>query len=189
MPIATLFRRKPHRDAALRLYHGIVEQARQPVFFAAYGVPDTLDGRFELIAVHAFLVLNRLKAERARTTEVAQELFDTMFADMDRALRELGVGDLAVGKHIKRMAKAFYGRIVSYERGLSAGEAVLGEALERNLFGTVSARKRDVAVLSAYIERCAASLAGQPIDGLMDGRVQFAPPPAAAEADRAQGGV
>jgi cytochrome b pre-mRNA-processing protein 3 len=140
MSLATLFRRNPHRDAALRLYHGIVEQARQPGFFAVYGVPDTLDGRFELIALHEFLVLNRLKQEHQRSATFAQELFDTFFADMDRALRELGVGDLAVGKHIKRMATAFYGRIAAYERGLSADDPALAEALERNLLGTVSAR-------------------------------------------------
>ncbi|MBV8650972.1 MAG: ubiquinol-cytochrome C chaperone family protein [Alphaproteobacteria bacterium] len=173
MSLATLFRRNPHRDAAMMLYHGIVEQARRPDFFAAYGVPDTLDGRFELIALHEFLVLGRLKQEHARTAKLAQELFDTFFADMDRALRELGVGDLAVGKHVKRMATAFYGRIVSYERGLAGDDAVLGEALARNLFGTVSPRSGDLATLSAYVRQAAASLAAQPIHDLMAGAVRF----------------
>jgi cytochrome b pre-mRNA-processing protein 3 len=186
MSLATLFRRNPHRDAALRLYHGIVEQARQPAFFAVYGVPDTLDGRFELIALHEFLVLNRLKQAHQRTTDFAQELFDTFFADMDRALRELGVGDLAVGKHIKRMATAFYGRVAAYERGLAADNPVLAEALERNLFGTVSARAADLAALVAYVRRGAAGLAAQPIDELMRGAVRF-PPPLPSAPDSARG--
>jgi cytochrome b pre-mRNA-processing protein 3 len=177
MSLATLFRRNPHHDAALLLYHGIVGQARRPGFFAVYGVPDTLDGRFELIALHGFLVLSRLKQEHARTAKLAQELFDIFFADMDRALRELGVGDLAVGKHVKRMATAFYGRIVSYERGLAADDTALGEALGRNLFGTVPARAADLAALSVYVRRGSESLAVQPIDDLMAGIVHFPPLP------------
>jgi cytochrome b pre-mRNA-processing protein 3 len=177
MSLATLFRRNPHRDAAMLLYHRIVEQARQPIFFAACGVPDTLDGRFELIALHEFLVLSRLKQEHARTAKLAQELFDIFFADMDRALREIGVGDLAVGKRVKHMATAFYGRVVSYERGLAADDAVLGEALERNLFGTVSPLAADLAALSLYLRRGSESLSAQPIDDLMAGAVQFPAPP------------
>jgi cytochrome b pre-mRNA-processing protein 3 len=182
MSLATLFRRNPHRDAVMLLYHGIVEQARQPDFFAVYGVPDTLDGRFELIALHEFLVLSRLKQEHARTAKLAQELFDVFFADMDRALRELGVGDLAVGKHIKRMATAFYGRIVSYERGLAADDTALGEALARNLFGTVSPRAIDLATLSAYVRDAAEGLSAQAIDDLMAGIVRFPPAPSTGEA-------
>src|SRR5207244_2902563 len=94
MSLASLFHRNRHRDAAFRLYETIVEQARQPLFFSRYGVPDTLDGRFELLAPHGFLVLNRLKAEHSQTAELAQALFDVMFSDLDRALREMGVGDL-----------------------------------------------------------------------------------------------
>jgi cytochrome b pre-mRNA-processing protein 3 len=176
MSLATLFRRNPHRDAAMLLYHRIVEQARQPVFFATCGVPDTLDGRFELIALHEFLVLSRLKQEHARTAKLAQELFDIFFADMDRALRELGVGDLAVGKRVKHMATAFYGRIVSYERGLAADDAVLGEALGRNLFGTVVPLATDLAALSLYVRRGSESLSAQPIDDLIAGVVHFPPP-------------
>ncbi len=98
-------RRKSIRDAAALAYGRVVEQARQPVFFAGYGVPDTLDGRFELICLHAFLYLHRLKADRPRSAELSQAFFDAMFADLDRALREMGIGDLSVGKHVKRMAQ------------------------------------------------------------------------------------
>jgi cytochrome b pre-mRNA-processing protein 3 len=178
MSIALLFRRHRLHDAALLLYGAIVEQARRPVFFAVLGVPDTLDGRFELIALHEFLVLNRLKADRVRTEKLAQALFDIMFIDMDRALREMGVGDLGVGKHVKRMAKAFYGRVVSYERGLAAGGAELREALQRNLYGTAAAQEPELGVLADYVARSAAALAAQSVDDLLAGCVTFASPEA-----------
>src|SRR5450432_1255254 len=140
MSLASLLQRNRHRDAALGLHAGIVEQARQPAFCVRWGVPDTLDGRFELLALHGFLVLNRLKPERPRSAALAQALFDVIFADLDRALRELGVGDLAVGRQVKTMATAFYGRIAAYETGLGAADtAPLGAALRRNLYGTVTA--------------------------------------------------
>jgi len=177
MSLASLFHRNRHRDAAFRLYQTIVDQARQPVFFSRFGVPDTLDGRFELLALHGFLVLNRLKAERSRTAELAQALFDVMFSDLDRALREMGVGDLGVGRQVKTMAKGFYGRIGAYEAGLAADDdARLGQALHRNLFGTVSVPARSVDEIAAYLRRCAAVLAAQPVDCLIDGVVVFADP-------------
>jgi cytochrome b pre-mRNA-processing protein 3 len=177
MSLASLFHRNRHRDAAFRVYQTIVEQARQPVFFSRNGVPDTLDGRFELLALHGFLVLNRLKAERSRTAEFAQALFDVMFSDLDRALREMGVGDLGVGRQVKAMAKAFYGRIGAYEAGLAADDARLGQALHRNLFGTVSVPARSVDEIAAYLRRCAAALAAQPVDRMIDGVIVFAAPP------------
>ena len=181
MSLASLFHRNRHRDAALRLYETIVERAREPVFFSHYGVPDTLDGRFELLALHGFLVLNRLKKEHSRTAELAQQLFDIMFSDIDRALREMGVGDLGVGRQVKTMAKAFYGRIGAYEAGLAAGDADLGQALRRNLFGTVTVPDRCVDEIAAYLRHCAAAVAAQPVDHLIDGVVGFAalPIPAA----------
>src|SRR5260370_6969849 len=102
------------RGAADLAYRRVVEQARQPIFFTDYGVPDTLDGRFELICLHAFLYLHRLKGEPPPATWLCQSFFDEMFADFDRALREMGTGDLSVRKHVKRTARAFYGRIRAY---------------------------------------------------------------------------
>ena len=111
-------RRKSVRDAAERAYQRVVEQARQPLFFTAFGVPDTVDGRFELICLHSFLYLHRLKSERPQSAAVSQAFFDAMFTDMDRGLREMGTGDLSVGRHVKRMAQGFYGRIRAYQDGL-----------------------------------------------------------------------
>jgi len=175
MSLASLFRRNRHRDAALRLYDDIVEQARDPAFFTDFGVPYTFDGRFELVALHGFLVLNRLKAAGPPTAELAQELFDVMFADFDRSLREMGVGDLGVGRQVKTMAQGFYGRIGAYEAGLSASDAAkLADALRRNLYGTVTASDRDINDIAAYLRRCTAAVAAQPASRLAAGMVSFA---------------
>src|SRR5437879_5129919 len=130
------FRSDAVGQAAELAYRRVVDQARQPAFFAAYGVPDTVDGRFEMICLHAFLYLHRLKGERPHAAPLGQRFFDTMFADFDRSLREMGTGDLSVGRHVKRMAQAFYGRIAAYEEGLAGDDSALRPALERNLFGT-----------------------------------------------------
>ena len=170
------FRRQPFRDAADRAYGAIVGQARLPEFFTALGVPDTLDGRFELICLHAFLYLHRLKSERPRTKALAQTFFDTMFGDLDRTLRELGTGDLRVGREVKRMAQGFYGRIRAYQYGIMADDAVLGAALARNLFGTVAASSTTLETMTLYVRGAAEALRGQGVAELLTGRVRFVSP-------------
>lgn len=188
MPIASLFRRNPHREAVQELYGAIVARAREPVFFTDLGVPDTLDGRFELLALHVFLVLARLKSERAAGADFAQGLFDAMFTDMDRGLREIGVGDLSVGRQVKRMAQGFYGRVAAYERGLAEGDGTLDEALRRNLYGTASPTAAQCAAAGRYLRNCAAALAAQPVEALLAGRAVFAPLPEAATGEGAGDG-
>ena len=161
------------------LYLSLVAQARQPGFYLQCGVPDTVDGRFDMILLHAFLVLRRLKRDQSRTADLAQALFDMMFADMDRNLREMGVGDLAVGRRIKAMAAAFYGRIAAYQAGLDAGDPVLAEALKRNLYRKASPDATAIAAVAGYLRREARALDGQPLAGLMAGTVTFGPPPGA----------
>ncbi|MGF1611618.1 MAG: ubiquinol-cytochrome C chaperone family protein [Kiloniellales bacterium] len=172
-----LFRASPHREAAAALYEQLVAQARQPAFYSRCGVPDSLDGRYELIVLHAFLLFRRLKQDHAATADLAQELFDVLFLDMDRSLREIGVGDLGVGKRVKRMAQGFYGRIEAYEAGLAGEEAGLAAALRRNLFGTVAPEQAQLAAVAGYLRREAAALAGQDAAALMAGRVVFGAPP------------
>jgi cytochrome b pre-mRNA-processing protein 3 len=174
--LARFFRPPPRREAAYRLYGRAVEAARQPAHYAELEVPDTVDGRFELIALHVALLLRRLLAEPA-SNPFAQEVFDAMFADMDRALREMGTGDLGVGGHVKRMASAFYGRARAYERGL-AGAEDLGVALRRNLYGTASPSEASLGAMAAWVEAAAAALAAQKVEALMAGEVAFPPPPA-----------
>ena len=123
--------RRKRREAAEVLYSRIVSAARSPVFYAAYGVPDTPTGRFEMIALHAFIVVRRLKGRG--DGDLAQALFNLFFDDMDRNLREMGVGDLGVGRRVKAMAQQFYGHALFYERGLAGGD--LEGAIARNVFG------------------------------------------------------
>lgn len=178
-----LFARSAEREAAEQLYLALVAQARAPSFYAELGVPDSVDGRFELIALHCYLVLARLKAEPARKA-LAQALFDVLFDDMDRSLRELGVGDLSVGPQVKRMAKAFYGRIVAYDQGLEGDDGVLGLALRRNLYGTVAGEAGPgaaaIGAVAEYLRRARAELARQSSGELAAGKVTFPPPPSLA---------
>jgi cytochrome b pre-mRNA-processing protein 3 len=175
MPLASLFRRNPHRAKAHAAYASIVERAREPEFFLRLDVPDTLDGRFEMIALHMFLVLNRLKAEHEATSDFAQALFDAMFADLDRGLREMGATDIGVGRRVKEMAKGFYGRIRAYEEGLAAGDPTLAEALRRNLYGTVQPRPEAVVGMVGYIRSQVQALARQPVDEFFSDHVKFSP--------------
>jgi cytochrome b pre-mRNA-processing protein 3 len=175
--VISLSRRKLVREAAERAYQLVVEQARNPMFFKEFGVPDTLDGRFELICLHAFLYLHRLKSEQPQSAMVSQTFFDTMFADMDRGLREMGTGDLSVGRHVKRMAQGFYGRIHAYQDGLARDDnAALSAALARNLFGTVGESAGSLAAMVDYTRSAAAQLADQSVVELIDGCVRFPAP-------------
>src|SRR5579863_555852 len=157
------------REAAELAYGRVVEHARQPGFFIDVGVPDTVDGRFELICLHAFLYLHRLKQEQPQAAPVGQRFFDTMFADFDRSLREMGTGDLSVGREVKRMAQAFYGRVSAYERGLAADDAALQAALTRNLFGTAPPTPACLAAMVEYMRREAARLNRQGAAELLAG--------------------
>ena len=177
--IAAALRRRSRREAVNSAYRAIVARAREPWFFAAWGVPDTLDGRFEVLALHAFFVLNRLKRERSATAEFAQDLFDTMFADLDRAVREMGATDIGVGRHVKAMARGFYGRIAAYEAGLAGNDAVLAEALARNLYGTARPTEAQLARAASYVRREAGALGGAPTETLLAGAVPWAALPEA----------
>ena len=168
--------RRQAEQAVAAIHQALIAQARQPDFYRDGGVPDTLDGRFELIVLHAFLVFHRLKGQGPEAAAFSQELFDLLFRDLDYGLRELGVGDLAVGKRIKAMAEGFYGRVVAYEKGLeAAGDADLQAALDYNLYGTREAQPAQLAHMAAYLRRSAQALAGQDVAVLMAGRVDFVP--------------
>jgi cytochrome b pre-mRNA-processing protein 3 len=183
--IFTLLRTDPIRQAALAAYRCIVAQARQPGFFTDCGVPDTVDGRFELICLHAFLYLHRVKRDRPRSTPLGQRFFDEMFSDFDRSLREMGTGDLSVGREIRRMAEAFYGRVAAYETGLADGDARLATALARNLFGTAAPTACHLTAMAAYVRREAARLGGQKSNELLAGSIVFGDVPTARAAGAA----
>ena len=123
------------RDAAHRLYAAVVEQSRQPTFYAAWGVPDSREGRLEMLNLHAMLLMRRLRSEGQEGRAVAQALFDLMFLDLDRHLREWGVGDLSVGKHVKKLAQSFFGRAAALDPLLSSRDAAgIEDVLRRNVY-------------------------------------------------------
>ncbi|MEZ5846335.1 MAG: ubiquinol-cytochrome C chaperone family protein [Geminicoccaceae bacterium] len=122
------------RETAAELYRGVVREARRPCLYARFGVPDTADGRLEMIMLFAALVMRRLKREGHEGEALAQELFDLMFADIDRNFREQGVSDISVGKHVKRAASTFMARTVHVEQALAANEPeALAGTIRRNL--------------------------------------------------------
>ena len=173
MILESLFGRVPGAEPARALYEAVVAQARQPDFYLRCGVPDTLDGRFEMIALHSFIVLRRLRALGAEAEGVAQDFVDTLVLDLDRSLREMGVGDLGVGKRVKRMAAGFHGRITAFEQGLECGPEELEAAVRRNVFGTTSPDPWQVSALAAYLRR---EVEAQPDSELVAGKLSFGPP-------------
>lgn len=181
------FRKDPQMDAARRLYVAVVEQARQPDFYTACGVPDTVTGRFDLIALHGFLVMNRLKDSTAMRP-LAQALSDVVVDDMDRNLREMGTGDLSVGKKVKRIMEGYFGRLEGYEQALSDDDKGLAAALGRNLFAGVTPSDGQLAALVRYVRREAAGLADQPVDRMEAGAVTFGPPPSGAAVEEHHAG-
>jgi cytochrome b pre-mRNA-processing protein 3 len=141
MMLNALRRSKERRALAARLHAGLVTRARDPVFFARFGVADTLDGRFDLVVLHAWLVLERLTTASAA---LSQAFVDAVFVGFDEALRELGAGDIGMGKRLKKLAGAFYGRMRAYEE--AHDETAMEAALVRNLYrGTTQAGARTLA--------------------------------------------
>jgi cytochrome b pre-mRNA-processing protein 3 len=171
LSILQLFKRRRANEAARQLHRIIVAQARQPAFYAALGVPDTLDGRFELIALHGFLVMHRLKADPTGI-DLAREVAECIFDDLDASLREMGAGDLGVGKRVKKMGEAFYGRVAAYDAGLAAG-GDLQDALRRNLYGTVQPSAEALAAASDYVRNCCNILEYCNISDISRGHLSF----------------
>jgi len=129
------FRRRP--DPTIEsLYGMIVAQARSVSFYRNYGVPDTVTGRLEMIILHVALVLRRLRASESSTSALGQPLFDHFCRDIDHSFREMGVGDLAVPKKMRKVAEAFYGRAQAYDSALDGGNReMLTAAVARNIYG------------------------------------------------------
>lgn len=165
--------RDENRRQAHELYVVIAEAARRPVFYRDFGVPDTPEGRYDLLSLHVILVLRRLKQEKEATAAFAQLLFDVMFRDVDDTLREMGVGDLKVGKKVREYAEAFFGRAMAYEVALE-GEGDLQDALSRNLFDVESTPM--AAVMAQYTRQADDQLKEQSIDQIMGGQVSFPEP-------------
>jgi cytochrome b pre-mRNA-processing protein 3 len=176
MPLASLFRRRPFERPAYTLYTTAVTTAREPAWYGALDVPDTLDGRFDMISLFAFLVVDRCRADPdARGPGLAQAVFDAMFADMDQNLREMGVGDLSVSKKVKVMWEAFNGRARVYAAAVDSPDpAALAEALGRNVW-RLETPPEGAVILAEAVRAERAHLATQDFAALVAGRVSFLP--------------
>ncbi|MFC0388564.1 ubiquinol-cytochrome C chaperone family protein [Muricoccus vinaceus] len=177
MALFGLFRRRPHERSGFALYTAAVEAARDPGLFGEDRVPDTLEGRFDLVALHAALLVRRLHRDPdPRGPALAQAVFDAMFADMDLNLREMGVGDMSIGKRVRRMWEAFHGRALAYEGALAAGDRpALEAALSRNIWPE-GAPEGAVSGLAAHAMALDATLAGQAFGNFAEGRAEFGIP-------------
>lgn len=168
------FERRAREQAASALYLAAVNQARQPAYYAHMGVPDTLEGRYDMIILQVWMVARRLRAVGGETAEtVARAMIELMFADMDRNLREMGVTDLRVGKRVLNMAEAFYGRVGAYDRALEEGDAALIAALERNVYQSGTPQPGEAARLAADVHAQLRHLDSLDSGALCEGRVTF----------------
>ncbi|MGP0090505.1 MAG: ubiquinol-cytochrome C chaperone family protein [Xanthobacteraceae bacterium] len=173
--IFPLMRRSRRVDTIPSVYGVIVAQARSALFYRGYCVPDTVEGRLGMIVLHLALVLRRLAVENAETREFGQRVFDHFCQDMDDNLREMGVGDLAVPRHMRRIGEGFYGQVAAYDRALASADAKdLEQALRRNVFGGRSAA--GVEELALYVREAARRLALTETVSIMNGELGFPDP-------------
>ncbi len=158
------------------IYGMIVAQAREPLLYRDLGVPDTVNGRFDLLLLHLWLVLRRLKSVGSGTA-LSQALFDHFCTDMDDNLREMGVGDQSVPKRMREFGEAFYGRTTAYDMALTEGREALAQALCKNVLN--GEKIEQARALAVYAESVEAELAQLDESALLAGRFAF-PVPAAA---------
>jgi cytochrome b pre-mRNA-processing protein 3 len=169
-----LRRRDRHERSGFRLYGMAVAAARAPALYAVLGVPDTLDGRFEMVGLHAFLLIDRLRRESPPGSDLAQSVFDAMFSDMDVTLREMGVGDLTVGKRVREMWEAFHGRAAAYEAALAdADDGALSAALGRNVWRGMTPPPGAPEALALMVRAQQARLAEQDLAAFVTGGARF----------------
>jgi cytochrome b pre-mRNA-processing protein 3 len=163
------FRPKPATLAGRALYDAAAAQARRPVFYADLGAPDTLEGRFELYTLHVVLLLDRLQNAGPGAAEVRQAVFDAYVRGLDDALREIGVADTSVGKKMKKLAGAFYGRLRAYETAFAAlpEQGELKALVGRTLFDQADDGRVDA--LASYVLSARATLADQAAESLIGG--------------------
>ncbi|MBX5455245.1 MAG: ubiquinol-cytochrome C chaperone [Acidobacteriia bacterium] len=169
------WRRSRHQSAGFALYREAATAARNPVFFRDWGVPDTLDGRFDVLCVFVSLLIRRLYRAPEPGPALAQAVFDAMFHDMDTTLREMGVGDLSVGKRVRKMWEALHGRALAYEAALKNGDlSELARALQRNVWR--GADSPHASSLAAFTAEQDAHLARQALEQFAAGVVRFLEP-------------
>lgn len=171
--ILNLFRKRPPNEAVTAVYRAIVAQSRQPHFYAEWGVPDTVTGRFDMISLHMSLVLHRLRGEGGEASTFSQALFDLFFLDMDRSLREMGAGDLAVPKKVRKMTEIFYALMTGINEAIERNDLPGIEAvLRRNVLADIE--NADAAALATYLMAQRVALSAQPVTGITAGTIEMA---------------
>jgi len=170
-------KRSPRAATIGSLYGAIVAQARAPAFYADYGVPDTPAGRFDMIVLHLFLFVRRLRGEPAPIRALGQGVFDLFCRDMDHSFREMGIGDLAVPKHMRHVAEAFYGRASAYDAAIDRREdEPLAIALARNILPGAAVSCAGARRLAHYVRAALDSLDRQEAGNFAGGQVSFPEP-------------
>lgn len=167
---------RPAKAAGAKLYAGAVGQARSAAFYRDFGVRDSMEGRFELFSLHVIFLIERLKGRGDAAAETSQAVFDSYVKGLDDAFRQIGVSDTSVGKKMKKLAGAFYGRLKAYDDAVATlpDEAALNGFLARNAFEERG--EGDVAALTAYVIKTRMALAEQPLDALLQGDVTWPTP-------------
>lgn len=178
-----LVRRRGNAEIVDRLYAAVATIARDPWFYAELGVPDSFEGRFDMLTLAAALALSRLQALPSPGHDLASDLADAIFREFDGALRETGVGDIVVPKRMKTMAGAFFGRAQAYAAALAGGSETLDAAILRNIFNGRSDRVDAARALAEWALASQASLAAAGIEAFVEGRPPFARPRAIRAGD------
>ncbi len=163
-------KQSPEKNVAVLLYRSIVNQARQPVFYTSCAVPDTMEGRFEMLVLHAFLVWDRLQVREEQGAKIAQALFDAMFRDVESGLREMGIGDMGLPRRMKRMMALYKGRAIAYQGAMGDRES-LCLLLNRALYA--GEKKVESERLAVYMEDNQVALAAQEDANIGAGRITF----------------
>jgi cytochrome b pre-mRNA-processing protein 3 len=166
------------KQAAGKLFDRLVAQSRARVFYEQLGVPDTVDGRFDMVALHTFLIFQRLRGQGDGAALLSQALYDTLIRDLEASLRQLGAGDVGVGKRIRIMTEALQGRIKAYETALAGNPLELEGALRRNVYGTTEPQIDAVRAMADYLRRGKDLADRQPVDRIQRGVFEFPTPPA-----------
>ena len=157
---------------AFELYQTIIKQSRRPEFYNILGVPDTLNGRFEVLALHVFFVMYRLGQDPS-LLDTARALSEEVVKDIDRNLREIGVGDLSVGRKVKELTEGLYGRFGAYKDGVEGDDNCLYEALRRNVYSEIAVEEEKIKSLTNYIRQKVEVLATLNVSKFEKGIIDF----------------
>ena len=173
--ILSVFRSKKYADAVHKVYVSLVNQSRRKLFYGQWGVPDTVNGRFDMISLHLCLIFRRLKKSGKAGKDFSQELFDLFFKDMDRSLREMGAGDMAVPKRIQKMGELFYGMLASLDSALDDEDTpAVRVALSRNIYDGEDVPALDKLV--TYVQNNVLVLEQQDEEHILSGNLTFDTP-------------